>query len=73
MRKNSAKTLTVHLVPHSHDDPGWLTTVDEYFVGYSRAGRVSVLISSAIEELLKDERRTFTYTEMKYFTMWYNV
>lgn len=25
--------LTVHVVPHSHDDVGWLKTVDEYFSG----------------------------------------
>mgnify|MGYP001807300694 CR=1 FL=1 len=23
----------VHLIPHSHDDVGWLKTVDEYFSG----------------------------------------
>ena len=23
----------VHIVPHSHDDLGWLATVDEYFIG----------------------------------------
>lgn len=28
-----ANMLNVHLVPHTHDDVGWLKTVDQYFYG----------------------------------------
>ena len=59
------------MVPHTHDDVGWLNTVDEYFVGVDNKGRVDTIISGAVDELLKDSRRKFTYTEMKFFSLWY--
>ena len=54
--------INVHLVPHSHDDTGWLKTVDQYYVGSNRAifgdiqtsQRVGVqyVLDSVVKELI---------------------
>ena len=49
--------IYVHLVPHSHDDVGWLKTVDQYFYGaknsIQRAG-VQYILDSVVQELALD-------------------
>ncbi|KAF0293557.1 Lysosomal alpha-mannosidase [Amphibalanus amphitrite] len=66
--------LNVHLVPHTHDDVGWLKTVDQYFYGakndIQRAG-VQYILDSVVDELVKDPARRFIYVETAFFWRWY--
>jgi hypothetical protein len=66
----------VHLVPHTHDDVGWLKTVKEYFDGTAediQHAYVFEIIDSMINELIMDQskEKRFTYVEMKFFSMWF--
>jgi hypothetical protein len=58
--------INVHLVPHTHDDVGWLKTVDQYYYGarndIQRAG-VQNILSSVMKELAWNPDRKFSYVE----------
>ena len=47
--------LNVHIIPHTHDDVGWVKTVDEYFAGQDPS--VSLILDSVITELQVDPKR----------------
>jgi hypothetical protein len=61
--------LNIHVVPHTHDDVGWLKTIDQYYYGWNNTIQVvSVedILTSVIESLLENPSRTFTYAEIKF-------
>ncbi|XP_078541425.1 lysosomal alpha-mannosidase [Lissotriton helveticus] len=66
--------LNVHLVPHTHDDVGWLKTVDQYFYGArnekQHAG-VRYILDSVIPQLLFDPAKRFIYVEIAFFARWW--
>ncbi|CAK65951.1 unnamed protein product (macronuclear) [Paramecium tetraurelia] len=67
--------LTVHVIPHSHDDVGWLKTVEQYFYGLRNDyqwANVEYVIDSYIEELQRDQSRKFIQVETKFFKMWWD-
>jgi Glycosyl hydrolases family 38 N-terminal domain len=68
------REITVHLISHTHDDVGWLKTVDEYYSGVDNdiaQASVHLIIETVINELLSDPIKRFTYVEMKFFSMWW--
>ncbi|EDQ87643.1 uncharacterized protein MONBRDRAFT_33201 [Monosiga brevicollis MX1] len=58
--------INVHLVPHTHDDTGWLITVDQYFYQ-----RVSYIISTVMVNLEANPDRKFIYVETGFFERWW--
>ena len=71
-----SEVINVHIVPHTHDDVGWLKTVDEYYSGTSNNyANVAVknIITSVVEELQKDPKRTFIYVEIAFFIRWWRT
>ena len=68
MPKYRDQPLTVHLVPHSHDDVGWLMTPDEY---YER--RVKHIYNHVLDCMLADTRRRFIIVEQAFFSRWFGA
>jgi hypothetical protein len=63
---SSSTPLKIIVVPHSHCDPGWIQTFDEYFQSQTKQ-----ILSSIIESLMKDPKRTFIWAEISYFEWWW--
>jgi hypothetical protein len=65
--------INVHLVPHSHDDVGWLKTVDQYAEG-SHNGiqhtNVNLEIDTVLTSLLENADRKFIFVEQAFFSRW---
>ncbi|XP_020217055.1 alpha-mannosidase isoform X1 [Cajanus cajan] len=66
--------LNVHLVAHSHDDVGWLKTVDQYYVGSNNSiisACVENVLDSVVTALQRNQNRKFVFAEMAFFHRWW--
>ena len=64
----SLSKVIIHVIPHSHDDAGWIKTFDEYYTQ-----KVDSILSNSIVSLLENPNRTFVYGEMSFFEKWYRT
>ncbi|KAJ1368391.1 hypothetical protein KIN20_029516 [Parelaphostrongylus tenuis] len=71
---NEKNVINVHLVPHTHDDLGWIKTVDQYYYGAKSSlvpVAVQYIFNTVISELQKDSRRRFSFAETGFLWRWY--
>ncbi|KAL3141201.1 hypothetical protein ABBQ38_003541 [Trebouxia sp. C0009 RCD-2024] len=66
--------LNIHLVPHTHDDSGWLKTMDQYYYGSNnkiQLAAVQYILDTVVQALDANPDRKFVYGEMSFFTRWW--
>lgn len=63
-------------MPHSHQDIGWVKTIDEYYTGANKneqTASVKLTLDSVIDQLSKDPSKKYTQATTGYLQMWWDV
>lgn len=71
---NADEKITIRMIPHSHDDIGWLKTIDQYYIDSEKditIQGVQYIFDSVFPVLNMDSKKRFMYVEMGFFQRWW--
>ena len=57
---------TIHVIPHSHCDPGYRESFEDYW-----KYNVSFIIDSMLDALIKDQSRRFIWEDVEFLSIWW--
>ena len=61
--------INIHIIPHTHLDPGWIRTPEEYY----EENAIKNIFDGVLDQLLNttNTQKTFVINELFFFKIWY--
>jgi len=66
-QSQKTQQLNIHIIPHSHCDPGWLKTYKEYYSDHVRR-----ILDGVTDQLQRDSTKRFVWAEISFFKLWWD-
>jgi hypothetical protein len=71
-QEDKDQIIYIHLVPHSHNDPGWIYTIKEYYEGSDPKYCVKCQLDTILPAMQANKNRTYSWSETLFLKLWYD-